>query len=150
MTGPNPSPLLSGDPSAGLAEEIRGNAGRLGLQWALLSATVTEANSASNLFARVLLDGDPEDSKARSIVGEVLTGDRVTVELSPYDLGRGLERVRTAEIPRYADILGAVFEKTGWKADDFDVYRVRMRYPPMPVSVMVRHEMPVSKLNEAT
>jgi hypothetical protein len=71
--------------------------------------------------------------------------DRLPVAERLHHLGRGLERVRTAEIPRYADILGAVFDKTGWKADDFDVYRVRMRYPPMPVSVMIRHEMPLKR-----
>lgn len=57
-------------------------------------------------------------------------------------LGRGLARVRTAEVPQYADILGTALEKTGWAADDFDVYRVRMRYPPMPVAVMIRYEWP--------
>lgn len=71
--------MLSGDPSAGIAEEIRGNAGRLGMQWQILSGTVQEANSATNLFARVRLDGDAADSKAWSMVGAVLAGDRVSI-----------------------------------------------------------------------
>ncbi len=66
--------------------------------------------------------------------------DRLPVAERLQLLGHGMERVRTAEVPRYADILGTVFEQTGWNADDFDVYRVRMRYPPIPVSVMVRYE----------
>lgn len=71
--------MLSGDPSAGIAEEIRGNAGRLGMQWQILSGTVQEANSLTNLFARVRLDGDAADSKAWSMVGGVLAGDRVSI-----------------------------------------------------------------------
>lgn len=68
--------------------------------------------------------------------------DLLPVSESLQELGRGIDRVRTAEVPRYADILKFVFERTGWKADDFEVYRVRMRYPPIPISVMVRHELP--------
>jgi hypothetical protein len=56
-------------------------------------------------------------------------------------LGRGLERVRTAEIPRYADMLALAFERAGWNPSDFDVFRIRMRYPPIPISVMVRLEL---------
>jgi hypothetical protein len=36
-----------------------------------------------------------------------------------------------------------MISKSGWKPEDFDVYRVRMRYPPLPVSIVVRHEDPV-------
>jgi hypothetical protein len=68
--------------------------------------------------------------------------DRIPAAEKLQHLGRGIQRVRTAEVPRYAELLERVFEQTGWKAEDFDVYRVRMRYPPIPVSVMVRHEMP--------
>ena len=32
------------------------------------------------------------------------------------------------------------------EAEEFDAYRVRMRYPPLPVSVIFRHEMPVRKM----
>jgi hypothetical protein len=68
--------------------------------------------------------------------------DVLTVSERIQPMGRGLARVRTAEVPRYAEMLGRIFERTGWNPDDFDVFRVRMRYPPIPVSVMVRHEMP--------
>jgi hypothetical protein len=91
----------------------------------------------------------PNVTRELRVFGELISNttrderDRLPVAERLQHLGRGLERVRTAEIPRYAEILGAAFEKTGWKPDDFDVYRVRMRYPPIPVSVMVRHEMPL-------
>jgi hypothetical protein len=57
-------------------------------------------------------------------------------------LGRGIERVRTADIPDYGDMLDTVFQVTGWNSKEFDVYRVRMRYPPIPASVMLRHPLP--------
>jgi hypothetical protein len=91
----------------------------------------------------------PAVERELRVFGELISNttrderDRLPVAERVHHLGRGLERVRTAEIPRYADILGAAFDKTGWKPDDFDVYRVRMRYPPIPVSVMVRHQMPM-------
>jgi len=55
-------------------------------------------------------------------------------------LGRGIDRVRTADIPDYGEMLDTVFSITGWNAKDFEVYRVRMRYPPLPVSVILRHD----------
>jgi hypothetical protein len=91
----------------------------------------------------------PNVTRELRVFGELISNttrderDRLPVAERLQHLGRGVERVRTAEIPRYAEILGAAFEKTGWDPDDFDVYRVRMRYPPIPVSVMVRHEMPM-------
>ena len=67
--------------------------------------------------------------------------DRVPVPERLQHLGRGMERIRTADIPRYAELLELAFARTSWRPDEFDVYRVRMRYPPIPVSVMVRHPM---------
>jgi hypothetical protein len=58
------------------------------------------------------------------------------------NLGRGIDRVRTADIPDYGEMLDTVFKLTGWNPKEFDVYRVRMRYPPIPASVMLRHELP--------
>ncbi len=68
--------------------------------------------------------------------------DRLEVSEKIENLGRGLLRVRTAEIPRYAEILAMSFERIGLDPNEFDVFRVRMRYPPMPASVMMRHELP--------
>lgn len=57
-------------------------------------------------------------------------------------LGRGVSLAQTPDIPGYADLAMWVFERLGVKnPDEYELYRVRMRYPPMPVSVMVRHEL---------
>jgi hypothetical protein len=35
----------------------------------------------------------------------------------------------------------AVLERTSWDPDVFEPHRMRMRFPPIPISVMVRHEL---------
>ena len=68
--------------------------------------------------------------------------DRMAVSERVQSLGRGIGRIRTAELPGYGELVDLVMRQTGWNADDFEVYRIRMRYPPIPVSVMVRHPLP--------
>jgi hypothetical protein len=68
--------------------------------------------------------------------------DRVPVSERIQSLGRGTGRIRTAELPGYGELVDLVMRQTGWNADEFDVFRIRMRYPPIPVSVMVRHSLP--------
>lgn len=68
--------------------------------------------------------------------------DRVAVSERLQPLGRGVGRIRFAEAPRYAELVDFALARAGWRADDFDVFRIRMRYPPIPVSVMVRHGLP--------
>ena len=119
--------MLSGDPSAGLAEEIRGNAGRLGMQWQIFSGTVQEANTPTNLFARIRLDGDPADSKAWSMVGPVIAGDRVSIIKVPPEgayivgwanIGRAHAAVRVSltAVP----FANGVFSAVPWEQADYD------------------------------
>lgn len=54
-------------------------------------------------------------------------------------LGRGVSLAQTPDIPGYADLASWVFERMELRPEEFELYRVRMRFPPMPVSVMVRH-----------
>jgi hypothetical protein len=56
--------------------------------------------------------------------------------------GRGPGAARTAEVPGYLDLLRWVFGRLGWAADDFELYRARLAYPPIPTSVMIRHDLP--------
>lgn len=70
--------------------------------------------------------------------------DRLPVSERLLTLGRGLGRIRTAEAPRYRELVDFAFECAGWDPQAFDVYRVRMRYAPIPISVMVHHELPAA------
>jgi hypothetical protein len=83
------------------------------------------------------------------VFGELMTQlsrddrDRLPVPESVQSLGPVRDGIATADVPRHTELLHAAFDRAGLNADEFDAYRVRMRYPPLPVSVLVRHEMPM-------
>lgn len=60
-------------------------------------------------------------------------------------LGRGVDLAQTPDIPAYTDLALGVFDSLGADAAEFDLLRVRMQYPPMPVSVMMRFRLPTSQ-----
>jgi hypothetical protein len=138
------STIITGELAREVAPYYPTRPGEVAL-WATGVRTPGEVLISDHFVHREMFPGVARELR---VFGELISNttrderDRLPVAERLLHLGRGLDRVRTAEIPRYADILGAAFDKTGWKPDDFDVYRVRMRYPPIPVSVMVRHEMP--------
>lgn len=85
------------------------------------------------------------------VFGELMTQlsrderDRIPVPETVQHLGPVSDGISTADVPRHGELLSRVLRLAGLKADDFQAYRVRMRYPPLPVSVIVRHEMPVKR-----
>jgi hypothetical protein len=44
-------------------------------------------------------------------------------------LGRGLSRARTADVPRYVELLGHVCAQLGWDADALRGHRTRIAFP---------------------
>lgn len=68
--------------------------------------------------------------------------DRLPVSDRVHVLGRGLSRLSAPEAPHYAAIASFVFDRCGWDAAAFDLYRIRMAYPPLPASVMFHHPLP--------
>jgi hypothetical protein len=90
----------------------------------------------------------PDVSRRLSVYSELATihardeSDRLQVPERLEHLGIGLARVRTADVPRYAELLTHVFDRIGQNPADFEVFRVKMPYPPIPVSVMVQHSLP--------
>jgi hypothetical protein len=68
--------------------------------------------------------------------------DLLVVSEGVQALGRGVGRIHTPEVPHYGAMAGFLFEQVGWEATDFDLFRVRMRYPPLPASVMFHHALP--------
>jgi hypothetical protein len=57
-------------------------------------------------------------------------------------LGTGPEAARTPDIPRYHEMLRYSLDRAGWDGDRFDVYRLRMQYPPIPTTVVFRRPLP--------
>jgi hypothetical protein len=72
--------------------------------------------------------------------------DRLSVSEQLQFLGHGLHRTRTADVPRYAEILMDAFQRIGFDPNDFAVYRIRMKYPPIPTSAMVWHLLPARQI----
>ncbi len=56
-------------------------------------------------------------------------------------LGRGVSLAHTPDVPGYTDLALSVFDAIGQDASDYELYRIRIAYPPMPTSAMVRHEL---------
>jgi hypothetical protein len=90
----------------------------------------------------------PDAKRELRVYGELISQttrddrDRLQVSQSLQHLGQGLLRVRTADVPKYGELLEEAFQRIGLDPNEFDVFRVQLRYPPMPASVMVRHTLP--------
>jgi hypothetical protein len=69
--------------------------------------------------------------------------DRLPVSEKIEHLGHGVSAARTPDIPGYAQLLRSVFANAGWNPEEFDLFRIRMAFPPMPTSVVIRHDFPV-------
>lgn len=59
-------------------------------------------------------------------------------------LGHGLALAHTPDIPAYTDLAADVFARLDAAPDEFELHRVRMPFPPMPTSVMVRLPFPTT------
>ncbi|CAN5442027.1 hypothetical protein BH09PLA1_BH09PLA1_10760 [soil metagenome] len=108
--------------------------------------TPTELLISDQLVHRDLFPGVQREL---CVFGELMTQlsrderDRIPVPEKVQQLGNAADGIGTAEVARYHDLLDFVFAKTGLQAQNFEAFRVRMRYPPLPVSVLVRHPMPM-------
>ena len=90
----------------------------------------------------------PDAQRELRVYSELITPvsrderDLLNVPERIQHLGRGMIRLRTAEVPRYMEMMKYVFEQMSWDPENFELYRVRMRYPPLPTAVMLRHDLP--------
>jgi hypothetical protein len=91
----------------------------------------------------------PGVTRELRVYGELMTQlsrderDRLSVAEKVRHLGRASDGIATADVPRYDELLSFAIKKSGYRPDDFETYRVRMKYPPLPVSVIVRHDVPM-------
>jgi hypothetical protein len=63
--------------------------------------------------------------------------DRMDLRETIQNLGYGLGRLRTTEVPRYDELLRTVCEKLGWDGDEFLGHRCRIDYPPYGSQVVM-------------
>ena len=76
------------------------------------------------------------------IVIKYTESDRMPVHETLERLGDGSEAAFTPEIPRYPEMLRYVLDRVGWNGVEFDFYRLRMQYPPIHTTLMLRKPLP--------
>jgi hypothetical protein len=69
---------------------------------------------------------------------------RLPVPERVQHIGRGLIAAHVPEIPSYSEMASLACERLGWIGDDFDLYRVRMPFPPIITSPCIRHRLPLA------
>jgi hypothetical protein len=67
--------------------------------------------------------------------------DELRVSDRVKHLGMGVSLAQAPDIAGYTDIARSIFERIDADPDEFELYRIRMAYPPMPTSVLMRHEL---------
>lgn len=92
---------------------------------------------------------DPEALVFSEIMGGPLHGisshesQRLEISATVEHLGKGPAVVRTPHIPGYPDMAQHVFATLGWDGQRFDVYRVVIPFPPIPTTIVLRHDIPL-------
>ena len=88
----------------------------------------------------VLVYGDLRGGS--EIPGDQRARDQLPAWETVEYLGKGPGVIHTPDVPRYAEMARYVFDRLGWDGERFDVYRIRVQYPIIPSSVVMRHELP--------
>ena len=83
--------------------------------------------------------GDPRGDG----LSQMLERNRLPIIASVRSLGRGIDAVDTAHIPRYHELIARSHELLGWHAEaDFDVYRLELTHPPFPSMSVLEFDLP--------
>lgn len=112
--------------------------------------TPCELLICDHIVHRSLFPGATRELRVFSeLISQTTRDDRDRLEISEKlrHLGRGLHRVRTADVPNYAELLDETFRRISMNPEEFDVYRIRLGYPPIPASAMVRFQLPPPPTN---
>lgn len=84
-------------------------------------------------------------SAVRGVVhrqAERLDADLLPIGAEVASLGRGLGVVVTPDLPRHAELVAWACARVGWAPEQFEAYRVRIAFPPMPSTVVLSVELP--------
>lgn len=66
---------------------------------------------------------------------EFRESDELPIEPEFVSLGRGLGKVKDRERERHVELVRWALHEVSWNPDDFDVYRFKLQYPPLPSGV---------------
>ncbi len=70
--------------------------------------------------------------------------DRLPMHESVQYLGCGPDVMGSPGVPHYARMMGYAFERLGWDARQFDLYRVRLQFPVIPAAALLTHPLGLS------
>mgnify|MGYP000682526109 CR=1 FL=1 len=70
-----------------------------------------------------------------------MDSDALSVSESVTKLGRGVGFAQAPDLPGYHDLVGSVFDRLSVDPSEYELYRIRMAYPPMPTTVMIKHDL---------
>ena len=73
--------------------------------------------------------------------GEGSEFDRLPIAEQMQSIGHSPPEVATPLMPEHPDLIEHVYGRLGWDPDDFHGFRFAMRYPPMPSSVVIQHDL---------
>lgn len=79
---------------------------------------------------------------SRSVPLRMRLRDRLPIDARVEYRGRGVAALFTPHAKQYVELVSDSIGRCGWKADEFEVYRIVIQYPPMPSTVVMYHNLP--------
>lgn len=120
---------------------------RVGSLWAF-SNTPVELLMYDIYIHESLAHAIPPQFMLCSLLGPLQAGrsdyDRYKLPLAEQlvDLGPAVPAPVTPEVPRYGELLDAVFARAGWNASEFRAFRIKIAYPPIPTALIMQYPLP--------
>lgn len=89
----------------------------------------------------------PPQPRLMSMLGSRYTNIAKHKEYLPFfepliDIGSPSPARITPEVPRYGEILSTLFTRTGWSPSEFQGFRIKMAYPPIPTAIGIEYTLP--------
>ena len=91
-------------------------------------------NATAHVYAYFFTQGDQS--------GHWDESSRLPIERQPAELAGAPPAVATPLVPHYTDMSKYVFEKMGWKQNEFRGVRLELNYPPLGSTVVLRFDLP--------
>ncbi len=86
----------------------------------------------------VLFDTGP--SGIASVNDRTRDIDRITTDQRPQNLGAGLAKLRTTDIPNYTELIYHVFQNLKWEPSEFECYRFRSDFPVIGTQICLTYD----------
>lgn len=136
--------FITGELARNAAPRYRDEHNQVG-EFVTEARTPCEALVFDHFVHKDLFNGGRPELRVYSTLGGPDTWqerDRLPLPESIEYLGQGPAVLQTPDVPRYEAMARYVFDTLAWDAEQFDVYRARLHYPPTPTAVVIRYQLP--------